>query len=94
VDAKTQLEEELEVERHANAEYEAYRKRERDETSRGLGAQPKPYQPPERPAGKVNLHNPDSRLVHGMRGWIQGNNVQAACNEQHLIVAARYTRCG
>jgi Transposase DDE domain len=26
--------------------------------------------------------------VHGMRGWIQGYNAQAVCNERHLIVAA------
>jgi hypothetical protein len=91
VDAKARLEEELAVEQRANDEYEAYRQRDRDKTGRGLGAPPKPYQPPEQPAGKVNLTDPDSRLVHGMRGWLQGYNVQAACNEQHLIVAAEVT---
>ncbi len=88
VDAKQRLEEELAVERSANDEYEAYRSRDKDRTGRGLGAAPKPYEPPEQPAGKVNLTDPDSRLVHGMRGWVQGYNVQAACNEQHLIIAA------
>jgi transposase len=91
VDAKARLEEELAVEQRANDEYEAYRQRDRDRTGRGLGAPPKPYRPPEQPAGKVNLTDPDSRLVHGMRGWLQGYNVQAACNEQHLIVAAEVT---
>ena len=88
VDAKARLEEELAVEQRANDEYEAYRQRDRDKTGRGLGAPPKPYRPPGQPAGKVNLTDPDSRLVHGMRGWLQGYNVQAACNEQHVIVAA------
>jgi transposase len=91
VDAKARLEEELQVEQRANDEYEAYRQRDRDKTGRGLGARPKPYRPPGQPAGKVNLTDPDSRLVHGMRGWLQGYNVQAACNEQHLIVAAEVT---
>jgi hypothetical protein len=35
---------------------------------------------------KVNITDPDSKL--GMRGWIQGYNAQAACNERHLILAA------
>jgi transposase len=88
VEAKARLEQELAVERQANSEYEAYRARDRDKSGRGLGAAPKPYTPPPRPAGKVNLTDLDSRLVHGMRGWVQGYNIQAACNEQHLIVAA------
>jgi transposase len=88
VDAKERLEEELAVEREANDEYKAYRSRNKDRTGRGLGATPKPYESPERPAGKVNLTDPDSRLVHGMRGWVQGYNAQAVCNEQHLIIAA------
>jgi transposase len=91
VDAKARLEEELQVEQQANDEYEAYRQRDRDRTGRGLGAPPKPYQPPEQPAGRINLSDPDSRLVHGMRGWLQGYNVQAACNERHLIIAAEVT---
>ena len=59
-----------------------------DKTGRRFGAPPKPYVPPEQPAGKVNLSDPDSKLVHGMRGWVQGYNAQAVCNEQHLILAA------
>ena len=55
---------------------------------RRLGAPPKPYTPPATPQGKVNLSDLDSRLVHGMRGWVQGYNAQAVCNEQHVIVAA------
>jgi hypothetical protein len=55
---------------------------------RRFGRPPNPRQPPRVPEGKVNVTDPDSKLVHGMRGWIQGYNAQAVCNERHLIVAA------
>jgi hypothetical protein len=37
----------------------------------------------------VNVTDPDSKLVHLMRGWIQGYNAQAARTERRLIVAAK-----
>jgi hypothetical protein len=82
------LEEELAVEQQANRAYEAYRSRGVMKDGRRFGAPPKPYAPPEQPDGKANVSDPDSKLVHGMRGWVQGYNAQAVCNEQHLILAA------
>ncbi len=58
---------------------------------RRFGAPPKPYTPPAVPQGKINLTDPDSRLVKGMRGWVQGYNAQAATNEQQIVVAAEIT---
>jgi transposase len=87
-DAKRRLEEELAFERHGNDCYEAYRAGGYMKNGRRFGAPPKPFTPPAEPEGKVNVTDPDSKLVHGMRGWIQGYNAQAACNERHLIVAA------
>jgi transposase len=86
--AKRRLDEDLAAEREINDKYEAYRARGVMRDGRRMSARPKPYTPPETPAGKINLTDPDSKLVRGMRGWIQGYNAQAACNEQHLIVAA------
>jgi transposase len=87
-EAKRRLDEELAVERDANAQYEAYRARGVMKNGRRFGRPPNPRQPPTVPRGKVNLTDPDSKLVHGMRGWVQGYNAQAVCNERHLIVAA------
>ena len=92
-EAKRRLEEDLEVERRANAAYEAYRARgiAADGSRRMAPGATKPYEPPETPAGKVNVTDPDSRLVKAMRGWIQGYNAQAAVNEQQIVMAAEIT---
>jgi hypothetical protein len=62
-----------------------------DENGRRFGAPPKPYQPPAVPQGKINVTDPDSRLVKGMRGWLQGYNAQAATNDQQIVIAAEIT---
>jgi hypothetical protein len=91
--AKRRLEEDLEVERRANAAYEAYRARgiAADGSRRMAPGAAKPYEPPETPAGKVNVTDPDSRLVKAMRGWIQGYNAHAAVTEQQIVLAAEIT---
>src|SRR3954471_6539522 len=94
LEGKRRLQEELAVERDANAQYEAYRARGVDKNGKRFGRPPKPRTPPSVPTGKVNLTDPDSKLVHGMRGWVQGYHAQAACNEQHLIVGAEVMNPG
>lgn len=88
LESKRRLEEEHAVERQANESYEAYRASGRDKTGRRLSRPPDPFEMPATPQGKINTSDPDSKLVHGMRGWVQGYNAQAVCNEQHLILAA------
>src|SRR5437762_2713576 len=73
---------------HANADYEAYRARGVMRDGRRFGAPPKPFEPPEAPAGKVNVTDPDSRNVKTPRGYLQGYNAQAAVNECQIVVAA------
>ena len=87
-EAKRRLEEEHDVECRANADYEAYRARGRMKDGRRFGRPPNPYQPPETPAGKINLTDPDSRNVKTSRGWVQGYNAQAVCTEQQIVIAA------
>jgi transposase len=93
-EAARRLEEELRVERQANAAYEAWRERgtARDGTRRMAPGSTKPYRPPELPAGQVNTTDPDSRLVKTVgQKAIQGYNAQAAVNEQQIVVAAEVT---
>jgi transposase len=62
-EAKRRLEEDLAVEHRANAAYEAWRARgiSADGTRRMAPGATKPYRPPERPEGKINPTDPDSR---------------------------------
>src|SRR4051794_35430005 len=91
LEARRRLEEDLDVERRANAEYEAYRARGVMKDGRRFGGPPKPYQPPDTPVGKINLTDPDSRNVKTPRGWVQGYNAQAACTEDQIVIAAEVT---
>ena len=54
-------------------------------------APPQPYEPPAKPEGKLNLTDPDSRLVKTTHGWIQGYNAQAAVSEDQIVLAAELT---
>jgi transposase len=90
-ESKRRLEEELATEQRANDAYETYRARGVMKDGRRFGGGNKPYQPPETPAGKVNVTDPDSRNVKTPRGYMQGYNVQAAATEQQIVIAAEVT---
>src|SRR4051795_3683089 len=86
--AKRRLDEELWAEARANEAYEAYRARGRMKDGRRFGGPPKPYTPPATPEGRVNVTDPDSKVVKGLRGFIQGYNAQAVTNEHQIVLAA------
>jgi transposase len=82
------LAEDLDVECEANAAYEAYRERGVMKDGRPFGGPPRPYQPPEEPAGKVNTTDPDSKNLKAFRGYVQGYNAQAVVTEAQIVIAA------
>ena len=82
------LVEDWRAERQANHAYEAYRARGVMADGRRFGGPPKPYEPPPKPKGKVNLTDPDSKNMKAFRGYVQGYNAQAVTTERQIIVAA------
>ncbi len=54
------------------------------------GRRPQPPQPD--PGAKVNVTDPDSRVVRDYHGYFQGDNVQAVTSREQIIVAAEVTR--
>ena len=93
-EAKRRLEEELFSEVRANRAYEAYRARGRMKDGRRFGRPPDPYQPPATPEGRINVTDPDSRVVKGLRGFLQGYNAQAVTNEHQVVLAAEIETVG
>jgi transposase len=87
-EAKRRLEEEHRVECRANADYEAYRARGVMKDGRRFGRPPDPFQPSDRPAGKINVTDLDSRNVKTSRGWVQGYNAQVVTTEDQVVIAA------
>jgi transposase len=86
--AAQRLEADLEVERRANEAYEAYRAGGRMKDGRRFGGPPKPYEPPDKPEGKINLTDPDSKNMKAYRGYVQGYNAQTVTTQGQIIVAA------
>ena len=78
----------------------AARERERAGGLRGTPQEPRAAgparAPPEaaaaRPGAKVNVTDPDSRVVRDYHGYFQGYNVQAVTSSEQIIVAAELSR--
>jgi transposase len=91
-ECKHRLQEDWELERRVVEAHAAWHARgiASDGSRRMAGARAnlKPYPLPERPAGKLNVTDPDSRNLKTTRGWVQGYNAQAAVTAEQIVVAA------
>ena len=91
-ECKRRLEEDWRLERRVVEEHAAWHARgiASDGSRRMAGgrANIKPYPLTERPAGKLNVTDPDSRNLKTTRGWLQGYSAQAAVTAEQIVVAA------
>jgi transposase len=89
-EAKRRMDEQLFTEQRAEEAYQRYRAQGKDRRGGRLGPNtvPKPYTPPELPPGEINLTDPDSRMVKGQHGFLQGYNAQAAATAEQIVIAA------
>jgi hypothetical protein len=68
--AAERLEGDLAAERAGNEAVEHRRVHGRDAQGRRLAGTPTPYEPPAVPAGKVNVTDPDSKLIKAYEGYV------------------------
>jgi transposase len=86
------FEENQRVDLAANEAYERWRATARDTKGRVLKGNSKPYTPPEEPEGRINLSDPDSRVMRTQGTPArQAYNAQAAVNDQQIVLAAEIT---
>jgi transposase len=90
-DAAVRLEDEQAAKARGMRVYEAWRAGGYARNGRRFGRPPHPWQSPPIPPGVINLSDPDSQLMKGMRNYVQGYNAQAVVNAQQIILAAEIT---
>ena len=92
VDALGRFAENERFDQAANEAYERWRATARDTKGRVLKGNSKPFTPPELPEGRINLSDPDSRVMrtHGTPAR-QAYNAQAAVNDRQVVLAAEVT---
>jgi transposase len=89
LDALGRLEENHRVELAAHEAYDRWRASARDTKGRVLKGNSKPFTVPELPEGRINLVDPDSRVMRTKGSPPhQSYNAQAAVNERQIILAA------
>ncbi len=73
-------------------ELRARREEEGGFGKRKRGRKPKPPDPRPEPEAKVNLTDPESRIMKARQGYLQGYNAQLVVTKDQIIVAAEVTQ--
>jgi transposase len=90
---KDRLDQEEQQRRSAYEQHLSRRAATEAERGRPLrGRKPVLKQPRSQTTAKANTTDPDSRVMKGTRGFIQGYNAQAVVTEDHIVVAAAVTQ--
>lgn len=88
-EAKAALQEDFAERQRAYEERLAERAaKEAERGSKHHGRKPKPPDPSDLKNRKVNVTDPDSRVMKTPSGYIQGYNAQAVANENQIVLAA------
>jgi transposase len=83
------------TERQAHRDYEAWRKRQiKERGKKNMGPGGPPAKLAEKPTGKLNLTDPDSKNMKTTRGYLQGFNAQIVTNEEQIVLAAEVINSG
>jgi hypothetical protein len=90
---KARLEREERERQEAREQYLARRSAIEAERGRPLCGK-KPRQLPSSSAAKANVSDPDSRVMRGPQGFLQGFNAQAVMSADRIVVAAAVTQEG
>ena len=73
-------------------ELRARREEEGGSAKRKWGRKPKPPDPRPEPEAKVNLTDPESRIMKARQGYVQGYNAQLVVTKDQIIVAVEVTQ--
>lgn len=92
-EAKARLEQEAAEEAGKQAEKVARREEEERQTGKKKrGRKPKEPDSSPKEEAKANVTDPESRIMKGQHGYVQGYNCQASVTEEQIIVAGDVTQ--
>ena len=88
-EAKRRMDEQRSTEMRAEEAYRALPGRgQGDRRGGGWGRPAQALHATDVPPGEINTTDPDSRMVKGQRGFLQGYNAQAAATAEQIVIAA------